>query len=82
MEKRNRSDLYRPAEFILNLAPLDSGEGIVKMLREGTDLTTVDGAFFTLVAKLSDGGNHRRRAAAPGLLEGAFVHGFFKLVNA
>ena len=40
MEKRNRSDLYRPAEFILNLAPLDSGESIVKMLREGCLLYT------------------------------------------
>ena len=62
-----------PAEAILQLTPLDAGEGVVQVLGNLADLATADGVLAALVAQLADGRHHGSRTGAPSLLEGAVL---------
>ena len=46
--------LNYPAEFILELAPLDSGKSIVKLLSYLADLTAADNVLLAEIRELTD----------------------------
>ena len=63
------SDLNDPTVFILGLSPLDACECFVKISRNLTDISVVNGVFRTLVAELSDGRNNGCCSASPSLFK-------------
>ena len=74
-------DGQSPAELILDLAPLDTREGIVQMLGDLADFAAVYGVLLVLVAQLTDGRDYSGRTGAPGLLQSAVLHGLSQFVT-
>ena len=63
------SDPDRPVHIVGFFAPLDTGEFIVKAVRDRTDLHIVDYHFLTVVEKFADGGDDCRRTGPERFVE-------------
>src|SRR5678816_3414464 len=81
VDSGNGSDDSRPSVRVRRGAVLDTHDGVVQLLREGTGAASVDGDPFVLVGQLAHGRDDRRGAGGPGLLERAAVRRVDDLVD-